>query len=145
MKKHHFIFEAATWIGEGKITFSTSPEHVNFYVKWIVQKLDHGKIKCDQQVEMQGVEENTFNSIIFSDIDPEKFKISLENNLLGKILGNGVIDDQTIGWEYRGDPEFEGFEIYTLQDNDEYNLHAEYTSTDQYRTIIDGRIWKKVT
>ena len=146
MEKHQFIFTPGVWIGEGKITFSTSPEHVNFYVKWIINGLnEQKKIHSEQQVEMQGVEENTFNAVVFSEISQNEFKISLENHLLGKIHGKGVIDEKTIAWEYRGDPEFEGFELYELQDNGEYSLHAEYTSTDQYRTIIDGRVWKKST
>lgn len=143
---HSFIFSPGVWIGEGKITFSTSPETIHFYTKWIVEKFDEerGHI-CEQRVEMQGIDDTVFNSLTFSDVTPTSFTIALENDLVGKVIGKGVIDPKTIAWEYRTGTDFEGFEVYELQDNGDYMLHAEYSSPDQYRTIVDGRIWKKST
>jgi hypothetical protein len=69
--------------------------------------------------------------------------MELENELLGKVKGAGVIDEKTIAWEFHGTGGLEGFEVYELQDNGDYMMHAEYSSPDQFRTIIDGRIWKK--
>jgi hypothetical protein len=40
---------------------------------------------------------------------------------------------------------FEGFEVYEQQENGDYFLHAEYGSPDQFRTIIEGLIWRKGT
>ena len=94
---------------------------------------------------MRGVDENVFNSLTFFDITSTSFMVGLENELMGKVLGKGVLDEKTIAWEYRQGTDFEGFEVYELQDNGDYMLHAEYSSPDQYRTIIDGRIWKKST
>jgi hypothetical protein len=65
--------------------------------------------------------------------------------MLGSVQGKGIIDAKTIAWEFRGHPDFEGFEVYELQENGDFMLHAEYSSLDQIRTIIDGRIWKKAT
>lgn len=138
--KHAFILTPGIWIGEGKIAFSTSPEIIHFYTKWIVGKT--GEV-CQHQVEMQGSEDSVYNKLTFSNVTNESFVVKLENDLIGEVVGKGVIDDKTIAWEYRNGEDFEGFEVYELQDNGDYMLHAEYASTDQYRTIIDGRIWKK--
>lgn len=141
---HDFIFKPGLWVGQGKVTFSASPETVRFYTKWTIEEKNAGMIACRQHVEMEGGESNVYNTFTFFDINPSSFIVELNNELLGLIRGKGVIDDKTIAWELRGHPEFEGFEVYELQENGDFMLHAEYCSMDQIRTIIDGRIWKKV-
>lgn len=144
MNDHLFIFQPGTWIGEGRIAFSASPELVRFYTKWIVDQENKGLITSEQQVEIQGTEPNTKTQFRFSNITPGTFAVELENENLGKVYGNGVIDPRTIAWEFHTKTEgLEGFEVYELQENGDYMLHAEYASADQFRTIIDGRIWKK--
>lgn len=146
MVKHEFIFNPGQWVGEGRITFSASPELVRFYTSWWIEKPDEkGGIRCQQRVEMQGSEETVNNNFFVNDVTPAKFKIELENDLIGKVQGLGVIDAKTIAWEFRGNAGLEGFEVYELQDNGDYMLHAEYSSPDQFRTIIDGRVWKRST
>lgn len=141
--KHEFLFSPGQWIGEGRVTFSTSPEHLRFYTKWSIEKGPQGNFNCQQHVEMESGQDHVFNTFLISHITSDSFVIELHNEILGKISGKGVIDPQTIAWEFRGHNEFEGFEVYELQDNGDYMLHAEYSSTEQFRTIIDGRIWKK--
>jgi hypothetical protein len=143
MPIHDFIFKPGVWVGEGKVTFSASPEHVRFYTKWTIKKENDQVITCQQHVEMEGGESNVYNTFVFSHILPDSFKVELRSELLDIVQGKGVIDKKTIAWEFRNHPEFEGFEVYELQDNGDFMLHAEYTSIDQMRTIIDGRIWKK--
>lgn len=146
MGSHEFLFNPGIWVGEGKITLNTSPEHLRFYTKWNIEKPDKKqKILCSQEVEMQGSEESVVNQLTVFDVTPTKFEIILENTLIGQIFGKGIVDLKTIAWEFRGDTELEGFEVYELQDNGDYMLHAEYASPDSYRTTIDGRIWKKST
>lgn len=142
MAKHEFIFSPGQWIGEGRVTFSASPDHLRFYTKWLIDKAENGNIRCQQHVEMEGGEDRVFNTFVFSNVLSSSFVLELMNELLGSVKGKGVIDEKTIAWEFRGG-EFEGFEVYELQENGDYMLHAEYASTDQFRTIIDGRIWKK--
>lgn len=144
MASHLFIFQPGIWLGEGFLTVSGSSEKTRFYTKWIVNEADANKeIYCKQSVEVQGADEKTINYFLFSLQDPASFHINLENDMLGKATGTGLIDPFTIAWEYRGNPEFEGFEAYKLDDNGEYVLHAEYVSTEIYRTVINGRIWRK--
>lgn len=143
MNKHHFIFTPGLWIGEGRVTFSGSPELLRFYTKWTVESEKNHIISCKQQVEMEGRDEDLFNTLVFSDIHPNSFLIELTSNQLGTVMGKGIVDQSIIAWEFRGYAEFEGFEIYDLQENGDYMLHAEFAASDQLRTIIDGRIWKK--
>ncbi len=145
MAKHAFIFASGYWIGEGRIAFSASPEYVHYYTRWQIEKENSGLILCQQEVEMQGGGDNVHNRFQITSVTPSSFAITLENDLVGKVSGKGVIDDQTIAWEFRGHSSFEGFEVYELQDNGDYMVHAEYASPDQFRTIIDGRVWQKST
>lgn len=143
MNKHDFIFKEGIWIGEGKVQFSTSPEQIHFYTKWVVNKIEKNQIQCQQQVEMRGGGDSVFNHFTFSDIKDSTFTIALENEILGMATGKGTFNENNIAWEFRNHSDFEGFEVYELQENGEYILHAEYISTDQHRTTIDGRLWKK--
>lgn len=144
MTAHHFIFHPGQWIGEGKVTFSISPETLHFYTKWIIEAQNHQEIRSTQIVEIQGNEPSMQNTFKFSELGSNnKFIVYLENDILGNVHGTGIIDPKNIAWEFHGTGGLEGFEIYELQDNGDYLLHAEYTSPDQFRTLIDGRIWKK--
>lgn len=143
MENHTFIFTPGTWLGEGKIGFSASSEEIPFYTRWIIQEeASNGTIICDQTVEMVESSEKVNNRLTISQITPLAFQIQLENDLVGKVSGKGVIDAKTIAWELREHSGFEGFEVYEIQENGEYTFHAEYASSENFRTIIDGRIWK---
>jgi hypothetical protein len=141
--KHAFIFQPGLWIGEGKITFSSSPEHLHFYTKWMIAPLAGKSIHCQQKVETRGVQDVVINDFKFLKLEESKFEVELKNELVGKVTGSGVIDTKTIAWEFRGNNQIEGFEVYEIQDNGDYLVHGEYSSTEQFRTIIDGRIWQK--
>ena len=144
--KHTFLLAEGTWIGEGKITFSASPESIHFYTKWVISNLkDQEGFSCTQQVEMTGTDESVYNHMTISNITDDSFAIQLNNDIIGKVNGKGLIDDRSVAWEYRHGDEFDGFEVYELQENGDYMFHAEYASTDQYRTVVDGRVWKKST
>jgi hypothetical protein len=143
MIQHEFIFHPGNWIGEGKVAFSATPEILHFYTKWIVEKANPHGIPGAQFVEIQGNDPPMRNVFLFSDITPTNFIIHLENEILGAVDGTGIIDAKTIAWEFHGKEKLEGFEVYELQENGDYLVHAEYTSSDQFRTVIDGRVWKK--
>lgn len=142
---HQFIFTPGIWIGEGRIIFSSSPESIRFYTRWTVDPLAHDIIVARQIVEIQGAGENVVNTFTLSSISPDKFNIQLENELVGKIKGTGLLTPSSIAWEFRGHDSFEGFEIARLEENGDYMVHAEYASLDSHRTTIDGRVWKKTT
>lgn len=142
MIQHQFILSPGTWIGEGKITFSASPEFIKFYTKWQITEEQPGVMKASQTVEMQGVEEHVINQFRFTDLTPKSFALTIESETIGSVQGKGIIDARTIAWEFRDNLSFEGFEVYELQENGDYFLHAEYSS-EEYRTIVEGLIWKK--
>lgn len=143
MDKHPFIFTPGYWLGEGKVTFDALKEHIHFYTRWMVEPEEDGLIICNQQIEMQGMEEILTNRYSFTNITKEGCLVIIENELVGGVSGQCVIEPKTIAWEFRGQSTMEGFEIYQLQDNGDYMFHAEYASQDQFRTHIDGRIWLK--
>lgn len=144
MANHLFIFSPGYWLGDGKISFSASKEQIGFATRWIVEEEDdNAVISCTQEVEMRGSNEKVLNKLKFSQITEKNFRVELENDLAGKVKGKGVIDSKTIAWELREHAGFEGFEVYEIQENGEYHFHAEYASSENFRTIIDGRIWRK--
>ena len=143
MVNQDFIFTPGFWLGEGKITFSASSEFLKYYTRWEIATLAPGTMTAVQTVEMQGVEEHVVNTFTFSDIKPASFSVCLENQIVGKISGSGLRDERIIAWEFRGQLAFEGFEVYEKQENGDYFIHAEYGSPSQYRTIIEGLVWRK--
>ena len=143
MSIQDFIFTPGHWLGEGKITFIASSEFLKFYTKWEITELRPGMMKGVQIVEMQGVDEHVVNTFTFFDIKPDKFSVSLENNIVGKITGTGVRNNHTIAWEFREQAAFEGFEAYEQQENGDFFLHAEYGAPSQFRTIVEGLVWRK--
>jgi hypothetical protein len=143
MDQHKFPFLSGRWIGGGKITFSASRELIRFYTGWTIETDVNGVLQCTQQVEMQEINEKVTNTFTIYDITESAFKIDIASESIGHATGSGVIDKKTIAWEFHGRQGVEGFEVYELQDNGDYMLHAEYSSADLFRTIIDARIWQK--
>lgn len=144
MTAHEFLLTLGTWNGQGTISFSISPETLNFFTQWEVQPKEGNSIQASQTVQMQGTQEILRNHFVFSNLTADSFSVTLSNELLGTVHGTGIIDNKQIAWEFRGHPNVEGLEVYRLnKDTGEYLVHAEYTSSDQYRTIIEARIWKK--
>jgi hypothetical protein len=143
MASHHFIFSPGHYIGQCRLILSPAKEQITFYTSWQVDPLSEGKICCHQTIEMVALGERMENDIVISDIKTGSFAIVLENPLLGKAQGTGIISSSTIAWEFQASSGLDGFEIYKLQEDGDYHVHAEYASRDQLRTIIDGVIWKK--
>jgi hypothetical protein len=143
MRSKDFIFTPGLWLGEGKISFSSSLEFLKFYTKWQIVEESSEVMKAVQIIEIQGIEEQIVNMFMFKDITSTSFAVFLENNIVGKISGKGLLDEHLIAWEFRGQIAFEGFEVYEQQENGDYFLHAEYGSPDQFRTIVEGLIWRK--
>lgn len=143
MSEKEFIFTPGLWLGEGKISFSASYEFLKFYTKWEIKEDRPGIMTATQIVEMHGVEEQVINMFTFKNIQPSSFQVFLENQIVGKISGTGIRDENLIAWEFRGQGAFEGFEVYERQEIGDYFLHAEYGEPDQFRTIVEGLIWYK--
>jgi len=142
--KHFFILEPKPWIGEGVITLNMVEEKLNFFTKWNVTETDFaGKIQSVQELQISGISENMRNELIFFDFTENKFLVEMENLNIGKVVGKGVFDDKMLAWEFReNDLNFEGYETYHLQKDGTYLVHAEYVTSDQFRTQIDGKIWQ---
>lgn len=142
MKNHSFIFSPGVWLGEGKITLNMVEEELFFSTKWAVQNTDFtGKITCAQEIQVQGLPEHMRNELSFYDFQVKGFAVDMENQNVGKIVGTGIVDDKMIAWEFRNNETFEGYETYNLQDDGSYIMKGEYITSDQFRTIIEARIW----
>jgi len=144
--KHFFIFKSEPWLGEGIITLNMVEERLNFLTKWSVTDPDFaGKIQSVQELQISGISENMRNELTFFDFTDNNFSVEMENLNIGRVVGTGVFDDNMIAWEFRdNDLSFEGFETYHLQKDGSYIMHAEYVTSDQFRTQIDGKLWQSI-
>ncbi len=118
-------------------------EELVFNTNWAVQNKDFaGKVSCAQEIQIHGLSENMRNELSFYDFQNRTFSVDMENQNVGRIVGTGVYDDQSIAWEFRNnDMNFEGYETYSLQPDGSYHMKGEYVTSDQFRTQIEARIW----
>jgi hypothetical protein len=143
MNQHIFLFKPGYWLGEGKIILNMVEEELRFATNWLISTADfEGKISSVQQIEIDGISEKMKNELTFSHFSSNGFVAEMENLNIGKVEGKGVFDEKLIAWEFRGNIlNFEGFETYRLQADGTYLMHAEYVTSDQFRTQIEGKIW----
>jgi len=149
MSKHNFIFCPGTWLGLGKLELTGSPTKIRFYMKWSVLPIEENVIYCEQLIELEEGDEPILNRFQITITSPNSFDVKLENMTSGIVYGKGAIDGEVISWEYKEPVFFEdttgftGEEVYILQPNGEYMLRSEYKADGEFKTIIEGRIWKK--
>ena len=143
MYHHLFIFKPSLWLGEGKIRLNMVQEELNFFTRWKTQQSDAtGLIESIQEIQVKGLSDIMINQFSFFAITPTQFSLELENHALGKIQGGGILNEKVIAWEFRvPDIGFEGLELYEKEGEHAYLMRAEYTTSDQFRTSIEGRIW----
>lgn len=139
----HFLFEKGEWLGEGQISFSTSKDKINFFMKWIL--IEEGDtIKGRQIVELVGINDKVINLFTITEITSNEFKIFLDNSSNNHLSGIGRFDDEKIAWEFIGNKDLEGFEVFELQKEWGYSFNAEYYAMEDFRTIVHGIMWKKL-
>lgn len=144
MSDHLFIMQPKAWLGEGSIKLNMVDEELAFFTKWNMSPCNEvGEIECLQQIQVKGMADIMHNRFVIKDLNTGSFAIELENQALGKIQGTGIVSDKVIAWEFRiKDLGFEGFEFYELQSDKSYLMRAEYSTADQFRTIISGKVWQ---
>jgi hypothetical protein len=146
MNQHAFLFNSGVWLGQGTIQLNMVAEELAFFTRWSIEGKDNSnKIACEQEIQIKGLADMVRNQFSISNIEHGEFIINLENQAVGKIQGKGLINDRIIAWEFRVDDiGFEGFELYEKQEDHSYLLRAEYATIDQFRTLIQGRVWQKL-
>lgn len=145
--KHQFLMTPCTWLGQGKIQLNMVAEELGFMTRWHIKPIDgDGRIECTQEIQVKGLSEVMHNEFLIHNLIGGEFSIDLENQALGRVTGKGLINDKVIAWEFRVEAiGFEGFELYEKQDDKNYLMRAEYATDDQFRTLIQGRLWQQAT
>jgi hypothetical protein len=145
MTNHLFIFSEGVWLGEGKIHLNMLEEELVFFARWKVGgNDDKSGIECSQEIQVKGLSDIMTNRFLLSDFSPGTFSIVMENHAVGKVQGKGIISDDKIGWEFRvKEIGFEGFEFYEKKSDDLYSVHGEFSTSDDLRTTIHGKIWRQ--
>lgn len=147
MSNHLFIFSPGCWIGEGNIQLNALEEKLIFFMRWKSVVVDHDlmEFEATQEVQIAGHTDVMYNHFLFSNFDKGHFDVVLENQAWGEVIGEGMVDDQFIGWEFRRNTlGFEGYEFYELQEDSTYITKAEFVTQEDLRTQIEGKIWKQV-
>jgi hypothetical protein len=145
---HQFLLTSSSWLGQGKIQLNMVAEELAFFTRWNAENVDaHGRIECLQEIQVKGLSDIMHNEFLIYNLNTAgEFSIDLENPAVGKISGTGLINEKVIAWEFRVEEiGFEGFELYEKQDENNYLMRAEYATNDQFRTLIQGRLWKQTT
>jgi hypothetical protein len=147
MTQHQFLLTPSSWLGQGKIQLNMVSEELAFFTRWNISAPDaDGRIECLQEIQVKGLSDIMHNEFFIYSLNGGEFVIDLENQALGKITGKGLINEKVIAWEFRiEDIGFEGFELYEKQDEKNYLMRAEYATNDQFRTLIQGRVWQQTT
>ena len=143
----NFSLLPATWIGQGKIKLNMIAEELVFFTRWDIgiARLRSGRIESIQEIQVKGLSDIMHNQFALYDFTSGEFAIDLENQALGKIVGKGVINEKVIAWEFRvEDMGFDGFEFYEKIDDKNYLMRAEYATSDQFRTVIEGKVWQQL-
>lgn len=145
MERHLFLFSPGKWLGEGKIHLNMVEEELLFFTRWkIEEKEEKGRIICTQEIQIKGLSDIMINQFSFFDITSSGFSLDMENYAVGKISGKGFIQEKRIGWEFRvQETGFEGFEFYDKQTDELYFMHGEFSTPDDLRTKIKGKIWRQ--
>jgi hypothetical protein len=143
---HQFLLTPSAWLGQGKIQLNMVSEELGFFTRWNAENADgSGRIECLQEIQVKGLSDIMHNEFLIYNLNANgEFSIDLENQALGRITGTGLINEKVIAWEFRVEEiGFEGFELYEKQDENNYLMRAEYATNDQFRTLIQGRLWKQ--
>ena len=144
IQQHEFLFTPTSWIGQGKIKLNMVAEELVFFTRWNVNNFDgSGRIESVQEIQVKGLSDIMHNQFAIYDMHSDQFVIQLENQAIGKIVGKGIVNEKVIAWEFRiDDIGFDGYEFYEKDENNHYFMRAEYATSDQFRTVIEGKIWK---
>ncbi len=144
MEKHSFLLTPGRWLGEGKIKLSMIEEELAFLTRWKIEQDDLGGMECVQEIQVKGLSEVMINHFHLFDQTAVSFSLFMESHVIGRVQGIGIINENVIGWEFRSEEVgFEGFELYEKQSDDLYHVKGEFSSSDQFRTSIQGKIWKQ--
>ena len=138
---HSFIFAPGVWEGRGTITFSMAEDVLDFSMRWTILPAEEEKIYFNQEIDIKTFPEKMRNNFTLHLLSATTFEIELQNQIVGKAVGSGLITPSTIAWEFRRkDQEFEGYEIYEIQPDGSYKMRAEFTAGGGMRTHITGSI-----
>lgn len=140
--EHSFLFFPGQWLGEGNITFSSSPEVLHFYTSW---KSAQDQIWVwTQKVQIVGNEEEMVNTYTIHEVSGSQFFLTLNNTWVGEVSAEGLTDAKKIEWTYTNPQVMSGGETYFLQENGEYLFHAEFHTQDLFRIKIEGKLWRSM-
>ncbi len=141
MSDHPFIFRSGIWEGGGKICFSMAEDELDFVMRWTILPAEDSKIYFNQQINIPELGQSMKNNFSLFEIRQKNFSIELQNQMVGKVCGKGVVDTNIIAWEFREPSQaFDGFEIYQLQGNLGYKMRAEFSAGEGLRTYVNGTI-----
>ena len=118
-------------------------DELDFAMRWTILPIEQEQIFFNQSIDIPTLAQSMKNNFALSKLAGDRFTILLQNQVIGKVVGKGVIDQEVIAWEFR-EPEqaFEGYEVYELQKNHSYKMHGEFSGGDGMRTYVSGLISK---
>lgn len=112
-----------------------------FTMRWTILPREDGEIFFNQVIDVESFSENMRNQFCIWNVTDTQFEIRLENHLIGKVTGSGLISPTVIAWEFKNpEQELQGFEVYEKQTDGSYKMRAEFTAGEGLRTCVRGFI-----
>src|ERR1700734_4063321 len=99
MTIHHFIFAPGIWEGSGTITFNMAMDVLEFTMRWIILPIEDQKIYFHQEIDIKTFPEKMRNHFTLFQTAPTAFEIQLENQMVSKVIGSGLLTPSSIAWE----------------------------------------------
>ena len=97
-----------------------------------------------QEIEIKGLSDIMQSECCLLAITETEFSFEMDNSVIGKVQGKGFVSPKSISWEIVDSAgELEGVEFYQKESKDLYRMRADYATSDQFRTEIKGKIWRK--
>lgn len=143
--KAPFLLTPGRWVGEGMIELSQVEEKIPFIIRWSIPEFSENDpfIETSQEIQFVGHSEKMVNYFSFFNIEKGSFSVILENDTIEKVMGKGLIKGSDwIGWEFKENLlGFDGYEYYQRK-GQSIIMEAEYSTSDDLRTGMRGKIWK---
>lgn len=138
MLHHPFYTSEQSLEGWMQIILPHFEDALEGQVKWFIGEITSDHTLWQQHIIIPRLEVERVNQYIFYPQNEGSFEVKLINDL-GEFLGEGIIGDQIIQWDFNSKL-FQGKEVYSLN-SQQYDYQVEYVSAEGAKTQIHGSIY----
>lgn len=133
------FFEDSVWLGKGdwQLQKTSTP----LWIRYIMQFCkEQEAFTCTMEFQMTKNQEHVQNHYTFFPKNESEFAVILKNPEWGESIGKGWIEENSICIEYpKGPHGFQGFESYSLQEDQSFDFHSEFLTEQGLHSILHAK------